>query len=218
MKIIQEIGKTNPLISHYLSVIRNKDTDNISFRRAIKIISDALSVEAVKNLPLKEITVETPVSQTKSEIIRDDIDIFVVPILRAGLGISNSLFDILPFAKMQHLGMCRNEKTLKPNWYYNKLPVKFRDPKNTFVYICDPMLATGGSIIEAIKLYVNADVPQENITTLNIICAPEGLKKLNEEFPKVKTITASVDERLNEKGYIIPGLGDAGDRIFNTLY
>ena len=219
LKLFKNINEVNnPLISHYLSVIRNKNTDNVNFRRAINIIADILAIEAVKNLPLKSVDIQTPVALAKCEEIDDDIDVFVVPILRAGLGISDNLFNILPFAKMQHLGMYRNEKTLEPVWYYNKLPQNFKNPQKTFVYICDPMLATGGSIIEAIKLYIEKGVPQENITTLNVICAPEGLAKLMDSFPKVNVVAASIDESLNEKGYIVPGLGDAGDRIFNTLY
>lgn len=212
------IELNNPLIHHYLSIIRNKNTDSFNFRHAIGIIGNLLSFTAIENLPLKNVQIETPVATANCKTIDTNIDIFIVPILRAGLGIANSLFDILPFAKMQHLGMYRNEKTLEPVWYYNKLPKTFKNPKNTFVYICDPMLATGGSITEAIKLYIEKGVPQENITTLNLICAPEGLNKISNKFPNIRIITACIDEKLNEKGYIVPGLGDAGDRIFNTLY
>lgn len=206
------------LVSHNLSIIRNKDTNCENFRNSVKKLSNILGVEATKNLPIEEIETYTPICKTKVKQIKHSIDVFIVPILRAGLGISETLSDLLPFAKVQHLGMYRDEKTLEPVWYYNKLPKNFRNPDNTFVYICDPMLATGGSAYEAIKLYVDKKVPQKNITFLNLISAPEGVEKLKKAFPKINIFTCSLDERLNEKGYIVPGLGDAGDRIFNTIY
>ncbi len=208
----------NPIADHYLSIIRCKNTDSTSFRGAIKILSNIVAINALGNLPTAELEMETPVCKTKCMAIDKNSEIFIVPILRAGLGISDSLLDLIPFAKIQHLGMCRNEKTLEPIWYYNKLPKEFKNAKNTFIYICDPMLATGGSIIEAIKLYIEKGIPEKNITTINIISAPEGLKKTIELFPNINIYTAAIDEKLNEKGYIVPGLGDAGDRIFNTIY
>ena len=153
-----------------------------------------------------------------SKVIDDNNEIYVVPILRAGLAISNNVCNFLPFFKVQHLGMYRNEKTLEPVWYYNKLPETFKKPKNTYVYICDPMLATGGSIIEAIKLYISKGVPESNITLLNIISAPEGINKVKNLYANINMYTTAIDEKLNDIGYIVPGLGDAGDRFFNTLY
>ncbi len=207
----------HPLISNCLSIIRDKNTSSEQFRNNVKKLSIILAIEAIKNLPLEEIEISTPICETKAKQIRKDIDVFIVPILRAGLGISETLYDLLPFAKVQHLGMYRDEKTLEPVWYYNKLPKSFKNPANTFVYICDPMLATGGSAYEAIKLYVDKKVPQKNIIFINLISAPEGVKKLQYAFPDVNIFTCSLDERLNENGYIVPGLGDAGDRIFNTV-
>ena len=209
----------NPLVEHNLSIIRNKNTDNTLFRNSIKNLSIILGIESTKNLPLKDVEIETPIQKTTVKIIdRENTNIFIVPILRAGLGISEHLYKILPFSTIQHLGMYRDEKTLQPVWYYNKLPNDFKNAENTFVYICDPMLATGGSITEAIKLYIQRGIPEQNITILNIISAPEGIEKVINSFPKVKIYTTNIDEKLNEKGYIVPGLGDAGDRIFNTIY
>lgn len=208
----------NPLTQHYLSTIRSKNSSILEFKTAIEILGNILAINSTQNLPLEEIETETPIITTKTKIIDSKIDIFIAPILRAGLGISQSLVNILPFAKVQHLGMYRNEKTLEPVWYYNKLPQNFKNPQNSFVYIYDPMLATGGSAIEVIKLYIEKNIPQENITFINLICAPEGLNKITTLFPKIKVFTCSIDEKLNKKGYIVPGLGDAGDRIFNTIY
>lgn len=208
----------HPLVLSHLSIIRNKDTNSEQFRNSVKKLSNILSIEATRNLPLEEVEVSTPICKAKVKQIKQDIDIFIVPILRAGLGISETLYDLLPFAKVQHLGMYRNEKTLEPVWYYNKLPQNFRNPNNSFVYICDPMLATGGSAYEAIKLYIDRKIPQKNITFLNLISAPEGVEKLKKAFPEINIFTCSLDERLNDKGYIVPGLGDAGDRIFNSIY
>ena len=153
-----------PLVEHNLSIIRNKNTNSKDFREAISKLADILAINATQNLPLKEIETETPIIKTTTKVIDDNNEIYVVPILRAGLAISNNVCNFLPFFKVQHLGMYRNEKTLEPVWYYNKLPETFKKPKNTYVYICDPMLATGGSIIEAIKLYISKGVPESNIT------------------------------------------------------
>lgn len=208
----------SPLVENNLSIIRNKNTNSKDFREAISKLADILAINATQNLPLKEIEIETPITKTKTKVIDNDNEIYVVPILRAGLAISDNLCKFLPFFKVQHLGMCRNEKTLEPMWYYNKLPQTFKQPKNTYVYICDPMLATGGSLIEAIKLYINKDIPEENITSLNIIAAPEGINKVKSLYPNINMYITAIDEKLNDNGYIVPGLGDAGDRFFNTIY
>ena len=207
-----------PLVEHNLSIIRNKNTNSKDFREAISKLADILAINATQNLPLKEIETETPIIKTTTKVIDDNNEIYVVPILRAGLAISNNVCNFLPFFKVQHLGMYRNEKTLEPVWYYNKLPETFKKPKNTYVYICDPMLATGGSIIEAIKLYISKGVPESNITLLNIISAPEGINKVKNLYANINMYTTAIDEKLNDIGYIVPGLGDAGDRFFNTLY
>jgi uracil phosphoribosyltransferase len=130
---------------------------------------------------------------------------------------TDEAIDILPDACIRHIGMYRDEKTLKPVWYYNKVPMATPNPEKFYVYITDPMLATGNSMLEAIKLYANKNIPLKNIKCINIISAPQGIELIHKEYPEVEIITASVDEKLNEKGYIVPGMGDAGDRIFNTV-
>ena len=170
-------------------------------------------------MPLTTFEIETPNCKTTVEKIDEKKEIFVVPILRSGLLMTNCFEDIVPNIRVQHIGMYRNEETLQPVWYYNKLPKNFKNPNNCLVYICDPMLATGGSGYEVVKLYVDEKkIPQENITFINIICCPVGVKKILTAFPNIKIITSAVDETLNDKGYIVPGLGDAGDRNFNTIY
>ena len=210
---------TNPLIEHNLTILRDKNTDSVRFRQAISLLSTLLSFEATKNLPLKEIEIETPICKTKSKIVDDSYEVIISPILRSGIGISDYLQNILPFGSVIHLGMARNETTFEPIWYYNKLnKFTFKNLDKTLVYLCDPMLATGGTIVEAIKLYVDTiHISQKNIVFLNIISAPEGIKKVNNLYPDIQIYTTAIDEKLNEKKYIVPGLGDAGDRIFNTL-
>lgn len=208
----------HPLIFHNLSIIRDKNTTGNIFRSSAKKIAELLLYKAIKNLPMKEIEIETPLTKTKCQVIDESKEIFIASILRAGLLISEVAADIVPHARIQHIGMCRNEETFCPDWYYNKLPNSFKNPKDTLLYICDPMLATGGSALETIKLYIEKGLEQKNMTFISIISAPEGIKRIHNEFPDITIITAAVDEKLNEKAYIVPGLGDAGDRIFNTIY
>jgi uracil phosphoribosyltransferase len=208
----------HPIISHHLSVIRQKDTDNFNFRNSAYKIADFLLFEATKNIPLVEVEIETPLVKTKQKIIDNKKEIFIVSILRAGLLISERAAQIIPTARIQHIGMYRDEKTAKPIWYYNKLPENFKNPIDTLVYICDPMLATGNTALESIKLYIGKGIKQENITFISLISAPDGVEKIHKEFPNIKIITAALDEKLNEQYYIVPGLGDAGDRGFNTNY
>ncbi len=207
----------NPIIYQSLCTIRDKNTDSQGVRIAARKITRVLIYEASKNLPLMDKNIETPVSKCTVKDIADDITIIISPILRAGLIFTDEAIDILPDARIRHIGMYRDEQTLKPIWYYNKVPMVTQNPEKFYVYITDPMLATGNSMLEAVKLYANKNIPIKNIKSLNIIAAPEGIELLHKEFPELEIITAAVDERLNEKGYIIPGLGDAGDRIFNTV-
>lgn len=207
----------NPVICQSLATIRNKNTDSQGVRIAARKITRVLLYEASKNLPLVDKSIETPVSKCTVKDIADDIKIIISPILRAGLIFTDEAIDILPDACIRHIGMYRDEETLKPIWYYNKVPMATPNPEKSYVYITDPMLATGNSMLEAVRLYANKNIPIKNIKSLNIIAAPEGIELLHKEFPELEIITAAVDERLNEKGYIIPGLGDAGDRIFNTV-
>ncbi|GHU28797.1 uracil phosphoribosyltransferase [Bacilli bacterium] len=208
----------HPVILHHLAIIRDKYTDSNRFRDSIKKISEFLFYDATENLPTRTVEIETPLCKTEGYMLTDDGNVFVSTIMRAGIIMLEAAANIIPNAIFQHLGMYRDESTCKPVWYYNRLPDKFKDPENIILYICDPMLATGGTACEAIKLYKNKGIGEENITFLSVISAPTGMEKIRDNFPDVRMITASLDSHLNEKGYIVPGLGDAGDRIFNTLY
>jgi len=206
----------NPVILQNLCTMRDKHTDCQGVRIATRKITRALLYEASKGLPLVEKTITTPMATFTAKTIDPDINIIISPILRAGLIFTDEAIDILPQACIRHIGMYRDETTLKPVWYYNKVPMQVQDTHKFHIFITDPMLATGNSLIEAIKLYTDKEIPPENIKVICIIAAPEGIMNIQSKFPGVEIITAAVDSHLNEKGYIIPGMGDAGDRIFNT--
>ena len=206
----------NPVIFQNLCKMRDKNTDSQGVRLATRKITRVLLYEAAKNLPLVDKKIETPIKTTTFKTIKEDINIIISPILRAGLIFTDEAIDILPQACIRHIGMYRDEKTLKPVWYYNKVPMEAPNPENFYIYITDPMLATGNYLIEAIRLYADKKIPMENIKCICIMAAPEGIENIQREFPEVEIITAAVDEGINEKGYIVPGMGDAGDRIFNT--
>ena len=206
----------NPVILQNLCTMRDKNTDCQGVRIATRKITRVLLYEAAKNLPLVEKEIYTPIVKTKVKTIENDINIIISPILRAGLIFTDEAIDILPQACIRHIGMYRDEKTLKPVWYYNKVPMEAPNPEKFYIYITDPMLATGNSLIEAIRLYADKKIPMSNIKCVCIMAAPDGIENIHNVFPEVEIITAAVDEGLNEKGYIIPGMGDAGDRIFNT--
>ena len=202
----------NPLIAVKLNYMRDERTNSKDFRTLLDEISSLMTLEVFKDLkavPTGD-KIKTP---TNCEIdkLKLNYNIIVVPILRAGIGMSNGVINMLPTARIGHIGMYRDEKTLKPVEYFCKLP-HVNDP---LVLICDPMLATGGSACDAISLIKKRGC--KNIRLLNLVGAPEGVKKVQEEHPDVDIYIASLDDRLNEKGYILPGLGDAGDRIFGTL-
>lgn len=206
----------NPVIFQNLCTMRDKRTDSQGVRLATRKITRVLLYEAAKNLPLVEKEIETPIKTTTFKTIKEDINIIISPILRAGLIFTDEAIDILPQACIRHISMYRDEKTLKPVWYYNKVPMEAPNPENFYIYITDPMLATGNSLLEAIRLYADKKIPMSNIKCICIMAAPEGIENIQREFPEVEIITAAVDEGINEKGYIVPGMGDAGDRIFNT--
>jgi len=208
---------SNPVVLLNLCTMRDKDTDSQWVRIVTRKITRCLLYEASKDLPLVEKEVTTPLATFKTQTIDPNIELIISPILRAGLIFTDEAIDILPQATIRHLGMYRDEKTLKPVWYYNKVPAEIQNPENFYVYITDPMLATGNSLLAAVELYVNKGIPQKNIKCVCIIAAPQGIENIQNNYPDVEIITASVDDHLNEKGYIVPGLGDAGDRIFNTL-
>ncbi len=217
--IVEEIKKdetnqvtvlNNPLVEHKLSIIRNKNTGTKEFREIIGEIATLLCYHALEDAKLKEIEIETPICKTKAKVLDEDNYAFV-PILRAGTGMLDGLLKIVPNAKIGHIGLYRNEETLEPVQYYYKMP---KDIAKREAIILDPMLATGGSAADTIQMLKKDGV--KKIKFLCIISAPEGIEKLKKEHPDVEIYTACIDEKLNEKGYIVPGLGDAGDRIFGT--
>ena len=200
----------HPLIQHKLSVLRDKNTSVKVFRELISEIAMLMCYEATRDLPLEEVEVETPVAVAKCRRIAGK-KLAVVPILRAGLGMVDKMVDLIPSAKIGHIGLYRDPETHKPVEYYCKLP---EDVANRQVFVVDPMLATGGSAVAAIDFLKEHGC--RNIIMMNIIGAPEGVKAVQEAHPDVEIYLAALDERLNEHAYIVPGLGDAGDRIFGT--
>ncbi len=207
---------SNPVVLENLCRMRDKSTDSQGVRIATRKITRCLLYEAAKNLPLVETEITTPLATFKTKTIDKDIHLIISPILRAGLIFTDEAIDILPQACIRHIGLYRDEKTLKPVWYYNKIPMDVQNPEDYYVYITDPMLATGNSLREAIRLYANKGIPINQIKCICIISVPEGIENIQKEFPDIEIITAAIDDRLNDNGYIVPGMGDAGDRIFNT--
>lgn len=201
----------HPLIQHKISLMRKKETGSKDFRELASEVATLMCYEATRDLPLKEVTVETPICRCKTKMIAGR-KLAIVPILRAGLGMVDGMLTLIPAAKVGHIGLYRDHETLKPVEYYNKLP---QDIDERDVIVLDPMLATGGSAIDAITI-VKRSHPK-SIKFLCVIAAPEGLEALTKAHPDVHIYCAAVDECLNENGYILPGLGDAGDRIFGTL-
>ena len=204
------IELNHPLISHKLTILRNKETGTKEFREIIGEISSVLCYEAMKDAKLQDIEIDTPICRTTGKMLDEDKYAFV-PILRAGTGMLDGLIQTMPNAKIGHIGMYRNEETLRPVKYFYKTP---SDIQNREVIILDPMLATGGSGIDAITMIKESGA--KKIKFLCIIAAPEGIEKMQKVHPDVDIYCATIDEKLNEKGYIVPGLGDAGDRIFGT--
>ncbi|MGI5856355.1 MAG: uracil phosphoribosyltransferase [Candidatus Merdivicinus sp.] len=200
----------HPLIQHKISLLRDKNTGCKDFRELVAEIATLMCYEATRDLPLKEVEIETPVAIAKTKVISGRKLAFV-PILRAGLGMVEGMLTLVPAAKVGHIGLYRDPETFVPHEYYCKLPP---DITKREVIVLDPMLATGGSAIDAIKLLKDKGVT--NIKFLCIIAAPEGLDALCKAHPDVQIYAASLDEKLNEHKYIVPGLGDAGDRIFGT--
>lgn len=207
---MKEIILNHPMIEHKISILRSKTTSTKEFRELISEIATILCLEALKDAPLKEIEVETPITKTKGHIIDENAYAFV-PILRAGLGMVDGVLTLMPNAKIGHIGLYRNEETLEPVEYYCKLPKHIEDKT---VIVLDPMLATGGSGSAAITMLKKRGV--KKIKFLCVIAAPVGIKKIQEDHPDVTIYVAKLDEKLNDIGYIVPGLGDAGDRIFGT--
>lgn len=200
----------HPLIQHKIGIIRRTDTGSKDFRTLISEIAMLECYEATRGLQLSDVEIETPICTTTAKELKGK-KLAVVPILRAGLGMVDGVLSMIPAAKVGHIGLYRDEETLEPVEYFCKLP---QDCANREVFVVDPMLATGGSAIAAIQLLKNKGV--KNIHFMCVIAAPEGVKKMQEAHPDVDIIIGALDDHLNEKGYIVPGLGDAGDRIFGT--
>lgn len=200
----------HPLIQHKTTIMRQKETSNKEFRESVEEITMLMCYEALRDLPLMDVEIETPIKKTTKKMLAGR-KLAVVPILRAGLGMVSGFLNLVPFAKVGHIGMYRDEETLEPHEYYCKLPT---DIEERLIVVVDPMLATGGSAIDAItqiKSYGG-----KHIKFLCLIAAPEGIEALSKAHPDVEIFCANVDDCLNENGYIVPGLGDAGDRIFGT--
>lgn len=208
MKNVVELK--HPLIEHKLSILRDKDTSTKEFRELIKEISMFLCYEAMKDAKLEPVTIETPIKKMKTHCLDEDKYAFI-PILRAGMGMLDGVISVIPTAKVGHIGMYRNEESYEPVNYFFKVPDGIESRE---VVLLDPMLATGGSAIDAINLLKEKGV--KKIKFLCIISAPEGIERVSKEHPDVEIYTACIDEKLNENKYIVPGLGDAGDRIFGT--
>ena len=200
----------HPLIQHKIGIIRRKEVGSKDFRQMIGEIAMLMCYEATRNLKLQDVEIETPICTTQAKELRGK-KLAVVPILRAGLGMVDGMLQMIPAAKVGHIGLYRDPETLEPVEYYCKLPA---DSSEREVFVVDPMLATGGSAVEAIRMLKNKGV--KNIRFMCIIAAPEGVKRMQEAHPDVDVYIGALDEHLNDHGYIVPGLGDAGDRIFGT--
>lgn len=201
----------HPLAQQQLTRLRDYQTTTSEFRRRSRLLSGMLAYEAMSDLVAREAGVETPLGPAKGVVISDYV--VVAPILRAGLILAEAVQEIMPpTARVYHIGLRRDEETLQAISYYNKLPDTL--PADSRVYVLDPMLATGGSAVAAIQLFAKLGV--NNVHLVSFLAAPEGIKYVVKHFPKIKITTAAIDDHLNEHGYIVPGLGDAGDRIFGT--
>lgn len=201
----------HPLITHKLSIMRNKKTGSKDFRELLNEIAMLMGYELTRDLPLEDIVIETPIQKMTAKRISGK-KLAIVPILRAGLGMVDGLQRLVPVAKVGHIGLYRDPDTHTPVEYYCKLP---HDIEDRIVILVDPMLATGGSAVDALTMLKNRGC--KSIRFMCLVAAPEGVAKVKEAHPDVEIYTAALDERLNEHAYIIPGLGDAGDRIFGTL-
>ena len=201
----------HPLIQHKLTIMRMKETGTKDFRELLEEISMLMAYEITRDFPLKDVEIETPICKCKEKMLAGK-KVGVVPILRAGLGMLNGVVNMIPAARVGHVGMYRDPKTLKPVEYYCKLP---GDVAERTLVVVDPILATGGSSSAALSLLKEKGA--KHIILMCLVAAPEGVRVINHDHPDVPLYVAAIDEKLNEKGYIVPGLGDAGDRIFGTL-
>ncbi|PDM39574.1 MULTISPECIES: uracil phosphoribosyltransferase [unclassified Geobacillus] len=200
----------HPLIQHKLTYIRDKNTGTKEFRELVEEVATLMAFEITRDLPLEEVEIETPVSKAKSKVIAGK-KLGVIPILRAGIGMVDGILKLIPAAKVGHIGLYRDPETLKPVEYYVKLPT---DVEERDFIVVDPMLATGGSAVEAINALKKRGA--KSIKFMCLIAAPEGVEAVKKAHPDVDIYIAALDEKLNDHGYIVPGLGDAGDRLFGT--
>lgn len=199
----------HPLVKHKLTLLRNVNTEPKKFRELVREIAILMAYEATEDLALEETPVESPMGAAEGHVVKEKIGL--VPILRAGLGMVDGIWEMMPGAEVWHIGLYRDEETLKPVFYYNKLPTS---PTVQICLVLDPMLATGGSAVAAVDML--KEWGAERIKFVGILAAPEGIKHLQQNHPDVPIYVAKVDRRLNDVGYIVPGLGDAGDRQFGT--
>jgi uracil phosphoribosyltransferase len=200
----------HPLIAHKLATIRDRNSGHRTFRAALDQIAGLMVFEVTRELPMTEVEIETPMQKTRCRVLAGAIT--VVPVLRAGLGMIDGILDVMPEARVGHLGLARDENTLEPHAYLNKLP---RDLDDGPVILVDPMLATGGSASAALTMLRQAGA--SDIRMICLVAAPEGIERLQREHPGVRIYAAALDERINEHGFIVPGLGDAGDRMYGTV-
>lgn len=202
----------HPLVQHKLSLMRDEACSTADFRRLLKEISLLMGYEVTRHLPLRTKTIKTPMQEMSAPIL-DGPQPVIIPVLRAGLGMSEGLVELIPDCQIGHIGLYRDEETHRPKEYLVRLP----DICGQMFILTDPMLATGYSGVHAIDTLVSRGVPTENILFMCLVAAPEGVSVVMDKYPRIRVYTASLDERLNENAYILPGLGDAGDRLFGTL-
>ena len=203
----------HPLIEHKLTILRDKNTGTKDFRDLVNELARLLAYEVSRDLPLEDIEIETPLVKSTQKAIAGK-KVVIAPILRAGLGMVDGILDLIPAARVGHVGLYRDEETMQPVEYFVKMPSNLEDRQ---VYLVDPMLATGGSAIAAIDSVIERGAKAENIKFICLVAAPEVVKAMQDAHPDVEIFTAGLDEKLNEDAYIVPGLGDAGDRLFGTL-
>lgn len=199
----------HPLLTHKLTLLRRRETTTKEFRETLEEIAALMAFEITRDLPLKNVTVETPIGKCETQELAREV--VLIPVLRAGLGMVEGIANLIPTSRVGHIGIYRDHETLEPKSYYNKLPEKLSD---AVVMVLDPMLATGGSASAAIDF-----IKEQGAKTIKLVCvvgAPKGVERIAKDHPDVQVYLAGLDEKLNDKGYIVPGLGDAGDRIFGT--
>jgi|SRR5699024_6631448 len=203
----------HPLIEHKLTILRDKNTGTKDFRELVNEVARLLAYEVSRDLPLEEVEIESPMGKTTQKRLAGK-KVVIVPILRAGLGMVDGILDLIPAARVGHVGLYRDEETLEAVEYFVKMPNNLEDRE---LYVVDPMLATGASSIAAIDSLLERGAKAENIKFICIVAVPEGINALQEKHPDVQIYTAALDEKLNDDAYIVPGLGDAGDRLYGTL-